>query len=98
MLSSYNVKERKLTLTMDPKDYKAFKEGRTSFEVYLPWAERWKSRFVYHREEAMGTTVIVKAKDEEPLEFGICFITWRLVPINKYERAGRHIVLMLRKI
>lgn len=97
MLSSYNVNLKKLTLTMAAEDYKAFVEGRTSFEVYLPWAERWKSRFVYHREEGMKTTVVVKAKDEEPLEFGVCFITWRLVPINKYERAGRHIVLMLRK-
>lgn len=98
-MSRYNSKNNNLVVNVEKDFFEAFQKGKTQNEVYLPLTPRWgevllDSTTKKMREDRKGIMVTVQYK-KTVLERKLLYVSIRWVPIRKFERADKHLVLLL---
>lgn len=98
-MSRYNEKTNTLVVYVEEDFWWAFSAGKTNQEVYLPATPQWEALLMDPKTKKMqkerkGMKVVVQCKryhSEGTLED----VSTRWVPIRRFERADKHLVLQL---
>lgn len=103
--SLFREEQKELIFTVSEEVFKAFRKGLLHNEMFLPYSDLWKRRLLEGETWSLQQRIydfkvkIVNANNAlETFETKPSDATVRRIPIRKYERTGKHIVLRLKPL